>query len=154
MSASETGRYQRLTDILFEYWNEARGERLFPSRDKIDEFDLQQKGVWDDMFIVEVFPLVQSNGYRFVHTGKNLGTEFTKDNSGKYIKNIITGFMDSSTKKYNTVAEQKRPLQEEDEYKSPETGVTIKYRQILLPFGSDDDAPIDVIIGGMRFIKE
>ncbi len=145
---------KRLTDILFKHWNEVRGERIFPSRDKIDEFCLQKNGVWDDIFIIDIFPLVQSNGYRFTYTGKNLGKEFSKNETGKFIKNIVAGFLETSSDKYNIVAEQKRPLQQEEVYTSPETGVTIKYRQILLPLGPDDDEPVDAIIGGMRFIHE
>lgn len=146
------GHPKRITDILFKHWDHARGKRLFPSRKDIDEFSLQKSGAWDDIFIIEVFPLVQSNGYRFAYAGKNLGQEFTKDGSGKYIKNLVTGFMENSSDKYNIVAEQKRPLQQEEIFTSPETGVTIKYRQILLPLGPADDEPVDAIIGGMRFM--
>lgn len=143
--------FKRLTDVLFKHWNHVRGNRLFPSRKDIDEFFLQKEGVWDDVFIIEVYPLVQSNGYRPLYTGKNVGKNATKDGSGKFIKNMVTGFMELSIDKYNMVAEQKRPLQEEEVYTSPETGVTIKYRQILLPLGPDDDGEIDAIIGGMRY---
>jgi len=146
--------FKRITDILFRHWNQVRGDRLFPARREIDEFFLQKEGVWDDVFIIEVYPLVQSNGYRFLYTGNNIGKEPVKDESGKYVQNIVTGFMDLSIDKYNMVAEQKRPLQEEEEYTSTETGVTIKYRQILLPLGPDDDSPIDAIIGGMRYIHD
>lgn len=151
---SNINKQKRITDILFKHWNEARGDRLFPSKEQIDEFSLQKVGAWDDVFIVEVFPLVQSNGYRFIYTGKNLNHEFTQDKSGKFIKNIVTGFLETATEKYNIVAEQKRPLQQEEVYSSPETGATIKYRQILLPLGPNDESPINAIIGGMRFIRE
>lgn len=146
--------HKRITDILFKHWNKARGDRLFPSKSDIDEFALKNDGIFDDVFIIEVFPLVQSNGYRFIYTGENLGSEFTKDASGKFVKNIVTGFLDRSSDKYNIVSEQKRPLQEEEVYTSPDTGATIKYRQILLPLGPNDDGEIDTIIGGMRFVRE
>ncbi len=153
MSEIKAQGHKRITDVLFEHWNEVRGERMFPSKDKIDEFDLQQKGVWDDVFVIEVFPLVQSNGYRFIYTGKNLGNEFNHEDSGQVIKNLIMDFLQSSNDKYNIVAEHKRPFQEEKTYKIDEAGGIIKYRQILLPLGPGDDEPVDVIIGGMRFIR-
>jgi hypothetical protein len=143
---------KRLTDILFKHWNKVRGERMFPAQTDIDEFELKQLGVWDDIFIVEIYPLVQSNGYRFVYTGKNLSKDFIRDPSGKFIKNVVTGFLDSSASMYDMVYEHKRPLQEEEEYTSPETGSTIKYRQILLPLGLSDEGDVNAIIGGMRFI--
>jgi hypothetical protein len=144
--------HKRITDILFTHWNKVRGERMFPAKEDINEFELKQLGVWDDIFIVEIFPLVQSNGYRFLYTGKNLANEFMKDPSGKFVKNVVTGFLDSSTDKYDLVSEQKRPLQEEEDYTSPENGMKIKYRQILLPLGLSDDGEVNAIIGGMRFI--
>ena len=154
MSDNNMNKQQRLTDILFDHWNNVRGERLFPSRGQIDEFFLQKKGVWDDVFIIDVHPLVQSNGYNAVYSGKNLKQEFVKDVSGKWVKNLVMGFLDNASDKYNIVAEQKRPLQEDEVFTSPETGVIIKYRQILLPLGPRDDEPVNVIIGGMRLVHE
>lgn|GEM_PF-6649667 len=29
--------HRRITEILFNYWNEVRGERLFPSRNDIEQ---------------------------------------------------------------------------------------------------------------------
>ena len=152
MSEIDINKKKRLSDILFDHWNKVRGERLFPSIDEIDEFYLKEKGVWDDVFIVGVYPLVQSNGYNITYSGANLSQENIKDNSGKWVKNLVTGILDNATDKYNMVAEQKRPFNEDEVYTSPETGVTIKYRQILLPLGPADNEPVANIIGGMRLM--
>lgn len=153
MSNINPHAHKRITDILFKHWNKARGERMFPAREDIDEFAIKQDGIWDDVFIIDVFPMIQSNGYRFSYTGANLNKDYFKDGSGKFVKNIVVGFLESSNSKYDSVFEQKRPLQEEEEYTSSETGITIKYRQILLPLGRSDEGDVTSIIGGMRFIS-
>jgi len=96
---------------------------------------------------------VNSNGYRFSYTGKNLGKELSKDVKDKFVKNLVVGFLENKSDKYNMVAEQKRPVQKEEVFKTSE-GSVIKYRQILLPLGPDDEEAVSSIIGGMRYLKE
>jgi hypothetical protein len=150
---SQTYKSRRITDILLNHWNDARGERMFPSKEQINELELQKDGVWGDIFIIDIFPLIASNGYRFSYMGQNIGHEFSNEVPGKFVKNIVVGFLENTSEKYNMVAEQKRPVQQEEIFKSHD-GMVIKYRQILLPLGPDDDSPVTSIIGGMRYIVE
>jgi len=51
------------------------------------------------------------------------------------------------------VAEYKRPVQNDAIFRAKETEGVVKYRQILLPLGPDDEGEVTAIIGGMRYIK-
>lgn len=153
MSKEDKGenRRRRLTDVLLERWEEVRGNKRFPSLGDIDESILRREGVWDDSFIIEVFPLVIKSGYRIKYIGKNLGEKFELNNSGKFVKNLVLSFLETSSEKYEKVLHKQKPVIEEAEIKGRDGFDGIKYRQILLPLG--DGEKITHILGGMRFLN-
>lgn len=144
-----TEKRQRVTDILNDYWEELRGNKAYPSIDEIDKNKLAE--VWEDTFLIEVFPLVMGSGYRFLHKGKNIGDDYHSE-AGKYIKNLVIGFLDNASDRYEKVIKEQKPLREENIFETDNT--KLKYRQILLPLGNSDKGEITGIIGGMRFLKE
>ncbi len=137
--------------MLLEYWEGVKGNEKFPSLGDIDENILRREGVWDDAFIIEVFPLVIKSGYRIKYTGKNLGEKFELNNSGKFVKNLVLSFLETSSEKYEKVLQKQKPVIEEAEIKGRDGFDGIKYRQILLPLG--DGEKINHILGGMRFLN-
>ncbi|MDB2414715.1 hypothetical protein N9W34_02980 [Rickettsiales bacterium] len=149
----EPGKHNRITEILYDAWDKARGTRVFPEPDDIDKSIISE--VWDDSFIIKIIPLISEYGFSFEYRGKNLSPEHIHSETGLYIKNLITGFLETETERYTKVVKSKKPLIEENIYKAANGGV-IKYRQILLPLGNTnkDEACVEKIIGGMRFLIE
>lgn len=141
---------KRITDTLINEWKIARNGKKFPSIDDINKKNLQK--VFDDCFILKVIPLVLEVGFSFEYIGKNLSEEFHKDAAGKYIKNLVIGFMETTTDKYKKVVASEEILMEEGVYQKDNH--ILKYRQILLPISNNKDDKIDHILGGMRFRTE
>ncbi len=143
----------RLTDILLDYWEEVRGDRRYPP---FDEFDKKKLGsVWDNVFIISVTYLTGGTHPVFhnEYIGKNLDHEWLKNNSGKYVRELVVGMLDSVYEKYNNIINGCEPLYEENAFQNKE-GKALKYRQVLLPFGDHDAGEVTHIVGGMRFIAD
>jgi hypothetical protein len=143
---------RRLTEVLEDYWNEKKQGREFPSLGDIDINDLPPE-IRQDCFILEVNPSpTGSNNYAIQYLGDNLNSKYM-ENSGVYIKHVIVRFLETPADHYLHVIESKEPYSQNVELERQDGG-RIKYRQIFLPLGPDDDKPITAILGGMRFVNK
>lgn len=142
--------HHRITDILEDYWNEKRGKNPFPSIEQInmDELDI---AVQDRSFLIHIEPIITKYVCNFQFLGKKISEGYEKDKSGKYIKHIVIGFLETPNDFYDKVIQTKKPLKTEEVYEG-KGGAVLKYRQILLPLGDEKGKPINGILGGMRFI--
>jgi len=134
---------RRITEQLILYWQKLRLDRAYPDIGDIKKDDLDE--LWDDCFIIE-FEYINS---ALTHTFNFIGDNIS-DIAGKNVpKEQILSFIGNNlASQYERVLETKRPLIEEAEFKNLNNKV-IKYRQILLPVGSDSS--ITHILGGVRF---
>ena len=140
--------HRRVTEQLLEYWTSIKGDKKYPSLGDVDEKKLAK--IWNDSFVVEVFPLVFGYGHRFLHKGKNLSEEFTYDISGHFIKNTIIDFLENSNDQYVKIIESGEIIHTEKVFDIK--GHAVKFRQILLPLGDEESGVVDAVLGAMRFV--
>lgn len=135
---------RRITEQLILYWQKLRSERAFPDIDDIDKDEISD--LLDDCFIVK-FEFINS---ALVHSFKFIGDNIS-DIAGESIpkEQALSFISNNLASQYSRVFETKKPLIEEAEFKNL-NNKTIKYRQILLPIGSEADK-VTHILGGVRF---
>jgi len=133
---------RRITEQLILYWQKLRMDRAFPDIGDIKKDDIIE--LWEDCFIIEFEHINNALTHSFNFIGDNI-----QDIAGKNVpKEQILSFIGNNlASQYERVLETKRPLIEEAEFKNLNNKI-VKYRQILLPIGSDD---ITHILGGVRF---
>lgn len=142
---------RRLTDYLQDYWKSKAEGADFPTFASIDMKEIDRNFV-NDCFLIELIPTVTMNISKTVFLGKNLNSEFKKDESGVHIKNLVFRFLETPLDAYTKVIESKKPLIQNVELPSCENP-TISYRQILLPLGDATKGDVKGILGGMRYKK-
>jgi hypothetical protein len=100
---------RRLTDYLHDYWQSKADGAAFPTFDSIDMKEIDRNFV-NDCFLIQLVPTVTMNISKMVFLGKNLNTDFKKDESGVHIKNVIVRFLETPMDSYAKVIESKKPL--------------------------------------------
>ncbi|PIR39375.1 MAG: hypothetical protein COV35_02340 [Alphaproteobacteria bacterium CG11_big_fil_rev_8_21_14_0_20_39_49] len=142
----------RLTDYLQQFWDNARGDKVFPSIDCIRETEIDESLV-DDVFILLIHH--QSNNHYFSTTyiGNNIlklhADPLDTENKEKSTNN----FLESYKKHFDRIVTSRRPMTHNIEIHQGINQV-LKYRQILLPIGNSADKPINAILGGMRYKRD
>ena len=63
--------YIRLTDYLQKYWDDVKGEKLFPSLDCISASEIDDR-IIDDVFILILHHHSNNHHFSTTHIGKNI----------------------------------------------------------------------------------
>jgi hypothetical protein len=152
MEHTEQNQARRLTDQLQDYWDELRGSRNFPEKSDVNIKNLD-KTIQNDCFIADVTPSVSKHNIKLDYLGNNLNSKYEQDEHGIYIRNLVVTFLETPRETYEKVIASKQPLMQSDEI-DLNNGQKLKYRQILLPLGSNKDGEVTAILGGMRYKKD
>ena len=135
-------RERRLTEQLILYWNEKRGERKYPSMKDIQESEIGH--IWQDCFFVAVREVAESPEHQYIYIGENIKQMF----GGQLASTSVLPLADTLASQYYMVMQAKKPLIQETQFTNLDDEI-IRYRQILLPLGPNDEV-VDHVLGGLR----
>lgn len=134
---------RRITEQMLYYWNRLRGERRWPAVGDIKAVVMPD--VWEDVFIIKVNKAPESEklSCTYAYQGKNVQS---------MLGNAMLSLKEGMDRKFENVFYSQDHLQDEQEFTN-RNGIRIKYRQIILPLGPDNEH-IDHLLGGMRHVAE
>jgi len=137
-------KYVRLTDLLMNCWNVWSEDGAIPPEARIDPEMLLP--VWDECFLVQV---LESGRFRYDYLGKSLIEAYGEDYSQEEVDSLVSPHKQKVVKRFDEVVKRGIPLEDEGEFRNS-LGLTIKYRQLLLPF-SGSSGRVEYVLGGMRW---
>lgn len=138
---------RRSTLILVQYWNQLRGDFELPKEEAIDPDRLI--GVWERCFLVQVRDINEVKDYNYSYYGSDLMAAFQDGRLEEGNGHIACSNANQLSHMYQQVMEDVGPIMQENEY-TDSAGRIVKYRQILMPFGTEDGT-IEAILGGVWF---
>lgn len=140
---------RRITEHLLRYWLRLRGARPFPQERELVPDDI--KASWDACFLVKLTSHASHGGYRYLYMGKDLLEAFGEDVTQEDAETLVSLNSMRVTSKFDQAVALRKPFIDEGEFLNAKK-LTIKYRQILLPLGSNTDAKeLGYLFGGMRW---
>lgn len=138
---------KRITTIILNHWESAKGSAKFPSEKHLDPEVLEQ--VLDSCFLIRTEGLSEGK-YNYKFLGKNImeayGSDITQPLSSSKTNPL------TQKDKIEEVLIRERPVTDSGSFIN-KNGHVIKYRQCLVPLSSDG-RKIDSVFGGMRFKVE
>lgn len=129
------------------YWNELRGDRLFPKEAEIDPDALAN--IWESCFLISNDDVTRRIGYRYSFLGTDLLAAFGDDltNHDAALRLLSTARVPNA-RKFDEVLMEKHPVIDESAFINL-MGMGIRYRACLLPLGIG--GAVTHIIGCMRW---
>jgi hypothetical protein len=136
---------RRITLRLLAYWEKQRLGRLMPTEQDIDPEDLRD--LWDSCFLVRVVDLAKSD-YNYTYLGQAIADAYCHGMLKDDPEGMVSPSAHRLARNYARVVGTCKPLLEEGEFVNLKQEM-VKYRQCLLPLGTDGQ--IESIFGGMHF---
>lgn len=137
---------RRINDILLQYWNLKRGKRPFPAENDIDPAEIGS--VWDYCFLIQTRDIENAGDYNYTYLGKEIIRAYHGGLEEEPGSPMLSPNASRLAQRFQKVFDNREPVTEEGEFINIK-GMTVKFRQILLPLGHGDH--IHAIFGGMRF---
>ncbi len=134
-------RERRLTEQLLLYWNTKRGERKYPAMPEIKPEEIPE--LWPKCFLVAVKATEGKPEHNYTYIGTIVSAMF----GGDYASASVLPLADNLAPQYYMVMQAQKPMVQETQFTNLR-GQEVKYRQILLPLGSDGTA-VDYVLGGI-----
>ncbi len=136
---------------LIRYWNELRGDRLFPSENEIDPEELGEE-IWRNCYVIQVRDIEMVEDYNYTYLGEAINEAYQCGMLDAHNTHIISPNARQLAHGFNQVIESKKPLIQNSSFQAAD-GHTVHYRQSMLPIGNSDDK-VEAILGGMFFRKK
>lgn len=138
---------RRITEQLMKYWTELKGSRRFPSETQVDPDKL--KDIWARCFLIDAKDFKTGGTYKYSYLGEELIQAFGDQLTEEEAAHLISTSNVEVVEKINQVLRSRAPLIIESEFTNTHN-VRIRFREILLPLGSNDENA-EFILGGMRW---
>ena len=141
----------RITDHVEQYWRDLKevADQDVPHESQLDIGALGD--VWDNCMYIQVEPH-RPYHYQYGYMGKELvdaaGVDFTQS-VGDDIIDLVKASKDEMQKKFQEVVNTRDVVYDEGEFCNTQH-LTIKYRQVLVPF-TTDGVHVTYILSGMRW---
>lgn len=141
-------RVRRITDVLYNYWEEKRGSHPYPCVSDIDPEELAD--VWSNCFIVQLHHIQHKENYNFTYFGEALQRAYTHDLTDTAVKYVVSPHADHLACQYEKVLKTGKPLIDGNAYENRDH-IKVLYRQVLLPLRCNDSDEVGFVLGGMRY---
>lgn len=140
--------HHRSHERLLEYWNNLRGNRIFPHESEIEPDDIAD--IWHSCFLISIDDVTRRVGYRYSYMGKNLVDAFGEDASSPDVAlRLLSTMVVPNAKKINEVLHEKHAVIDDGEFTNVKN-MNIRYRTCLVPFGYEN-GEVSHIFGVMRW---
>ncbi len=139
--------FQRINEVLREYWESVRGSKPYPDESDVDITQLAT--VWDSCLMVRFIERTQR--YEYSYLGSDLVTAYGDDSQEKEIcEKLVYPSSNTLFHQFEEVVANGQPIEQEGEFVNSNQ-LHVRYRSILLPVGVDGESRVGFIIGGMRW---
>ncbi len=127
---------RRLTHRLTSYWNLITKDSPLPNYAQFNQTSVQD--IWPNCMLLVAQPSAASMGYKYNYIGSKLSDVYTENLIGREVgvvgKSMIS--FASLNKKIESVARERKPMEDENQFINDKSKI-VKYRAVLLPFGTD-----------------
>ena len=138
---------RRITEQLHSYWKKIKGKRHFPAESEVNPDAL--KDIWDNCFLIDVSAFGGTEGFRYAYLGSNLIEAYGDQLTEEEAIHLISTDNEEVVGKIKQVLRSKAPLSIDSQFTNS-SNIEIRFREILLPLGTDD-SKVEYIIGAMRW---
>jgi hypothetical protein len=138
---------RRLTQRLYRYWQEKSAGRPFPCENDIDPDELGED--WENCFLVQVRDIVNVQDYNYTYLGPKIMEAYRGHLKDEHNEFMVGPNAHSVSKSFGRVLASRAPVMEEGELTTL-SGHKIKYRQCMLPIGTEDGV-VEAVFGGLTF---
>jgi len=136
---------KRITNIIIEHWEASKASHLIAAEKDLDPNVLD--AILDNCFLISAGEFIISGKHKYTYIGKHIleayGNRVTSPKDYHDVDPL------SNKRKFKEVIDKKAPVTEEGQFTNKD-GHIVKYRQCLVPLGSDGKT-VETIFGGMRF---
>lgn len=142
-----SGKHQRITEVLREYWESKLKAGVIPSDGDIDPDAFGE--LWQHCFLVQKLPESQ---FQYVHMGDAIIEAYGDDVTGHEVCGKLVGELhDPLSAEFTEVTRTRQPLIKESSFINAKK-MEVRFRTCLLPLRRDaaDDA-VAYILGGMKW---
>jgi hypothetical protein len=135
---------QRLTVRLTQYWQRIRKDAPMPDYKKHNSGAIED--LWPFCFVVSVVP-AHKNVYKYDYVGEKIVEAYGKDPSGTTVDLRAERFPNSVISRNLPIVADLEAPKELDGNILTDAGKILKYRSVLLPFGSEKAGLTHVLVG-------
>lgn len=144
-----TGKHQRITEVLREYWERKQSvDGKMPTDGSINPEDFGE--LWNHCFLVQK---LLDGGFQYVHMGEAIIQAYGDDVTGHEVCGKLVGELhDPLSNEFNEVVKTRHPLVKESSFINKKQ-MEVRYRTCLLPLrreGEEGDK-VEYILGGMKW---
>ncbi|MEQ1789315.1 MAG: PAS domain-containing protein [Rickettsiales bacterium] len=137
----------RLTTRLTEYWNDLKQDDVIPDFEQNNPALIGD--LWDQCFVLYIIPPNYS-AYRYEYLGAQIKEMYGRDLTGTFVDLKNRQFLDAviipRLQVIRSVLNLKTP-QEDSGQLPTKNKKFIKYRIVLLPFGSESAGTTHIVVG-------
>jgi hypothetical protein len=140
-----SGKHQRITEVLQDYWQQKRKGHAIPEDADIDPKELGE--LWEHCFLVQKLP---GDSYQYVHMGSAIIEAYGDDLTGSEIcKKLVGKLHEPLVKKFNEALATNQPVLDENVFINTRQ-MEVKYRGCFLPL-QGKRADQRYVLGGMKW---
>lgn len=141
----QTGKHQRITEVLQEYWQRKCVNDNIPNDADIDPQDLGD--IWEHCFLVQK---VDAGKFQYLHMGTEIIEAYGDDLTGHEVCEKLVGQLhEPLSAEFAEVVATRRPLLKESSFINLKK-MDVRYRTCLLPLRRNGNA-VEYILGGMKW---
>lgn len=130
------------------YWNHLRGSRAMPIENEIDMEDPAIKDLWPRCFIVQLRDIeLEIPEFNYTYLGPEIVHAYEGELQGVEVDDMVSMNASKLMGAYKQVIETVQPVLHSGECDNGR-GSLIKFRQCLLPLGTDK---VEVILGYLNY---
>lgn len=138
---------RRLTHRLTSYWEVLAKDDTLPRYEKFNQTSVQD--IWPNcMLLVATPPVPGKKDFRYNYIGAKLQDVYAENLLGRQAGLLAKNMMmfSSLNKRIEETHLQKRPVEDSGQFVNDKSKI-VKYRAILLPFGTAEEGVTHIVVG-------
>lgn len=137
----------RLTTRLIDYWNRLKKDDVIPDFKRNNPAMIED--LWDQCFVLYIIP-PDCSAYRYEYLGEKIKEMYGRDITGTFVdlknRQFLNAVIIPRLQVMKSLLDMKTP-QEDSGQLPTKTRQFVKYRIIMLPFGSEQSGVTHIVVG-------